>query len=365
MKNTFTILSIIVFGLAFPQTTNDENIAREYYKQGEYLKASQLYENIFKKKKTKTIYAKYLECLIKTQAFNKAQKVIKSFYKKTNDPTALIDHGEIYLIQNNKNEAYKKFNQAINEGKKNRRHMPALGAKFFRSKHYEYALEVYEILKKQVNKPSYSIQISNIYSATGKISKMYETIIELLYEYPNYFQTCKNKLRITISDDGESENNQKLKKILIQSIQKKKSYEISKMLVWLFMQEKKFQKALEYEISIDKRISDNELEIINLGDIAFKNQKYITAKNAFQYILNTYSYGLSKNIWRNYSIQTPNEQFQKTKITFYKSNFSFPIIKINYSNKLDKEVFEVTHNSKKKIFSNIKSLNLWLKNYFF
>ena len=103
------------------------------------------------------------------------------------------------------------------------------------------------------------------------------------------------------------------------------------------------------------------MKILNLNT----NHKYSIPKKTFQYILNTYSYGLSKNIWRNYSIQTPNEQFQKTKITFYKSNFSFPIIKINYSNKLDKEVFEVTHNSKKKIFSNIKSPNLWLKNYFF
>ena len=103
------------------------------------------------------------------------------------------------------------------------------------------------------------------------------------------------------------------------------------------------------------------MKIINLNN----NRTYPIPKKTFQYILNTYSYGLSKNIWRNYSIQTPDKDFNKTKITFYKSNFSFPIIKIYYSNKFDKEIFEIKHNNKKKIFSNLESLKIWLKNYFF
>ncbi len=103
------------------------------------------------------------------------------------------------------------------------------------------------------------------------------------------------------------------------------------------------------------------MKIINLNN----NRTYPIPKKTFQYILNTYSYGLSKNIWRNYSIQTPDKDFNKTKITFYKSNFSFPIIKIYYSNKFDKEIFEIKYNNKKKIFSNLESLKIWLKNYFF
>ena len=97
------------------------------------------------------------------------------------------------------------------------------------------------------------------------------------------------------------------------------------------------------------------------------NKNYIDTipKKTFQYILNTYSYGLSKNIWRNYSIQTQDSNYKKTKITFYKSKFSFPIIKIIYSKKFDKEIFEVTYKDKKKNFSTLNSLNVWLKNYFF
>ena len=103
------------------------------------------------------------------------------------------------------------------------------------------------------------------------------------------------------------------------------------------------------------------MKILNLNT----NYNYSIPKKTFQYILNTYSYGLSKNLWRNYSIQLSDKTTKKTKITFYKSSFSFPIIKINYSKKFGREIFEVTHNNKKKEFTNLVSLNLWLKNYFF
>ena len=103
------------------------------------------------------------------------------------------------------------------------------------------------------------------------------------------------------------------------------------------------------------------MKILNLNN----NYNHSIPKKTFQYILDTYSYGLSKNIWRNYSIQSANKDIKKTRITFYKSNFSFPVIKIQYSNKYDKEIFEVTYNNKKKDFTNLMSLNLWLKNYFF
>ena len=43
------------------------------------------------------------------------------------------------------------------------------------------------------------------------------------------------------------------------------------------------------------------------------------------------------------------QKIQKLILLFYKSNFSFPVIKINYSNKYNREFFEVSYNNKKKI----------------
>ena len=55
----------------------------------------------------------------------------------------------------------------------------------------------------------------------------------------------------------------------------------------------------------------------------------------------------------------------KLILLFINQIFFFPVIKINYSNKYDREFFEVSYNNKRKVFSNLSSLNIWLNNYFF
>ena len=287
MRIYLSILFILISGILYPQSEQDERLAQEYYRKGEFTKAIEFFEKIYKQKKVKNIYTKYIDCLINIQSYKKAEKIIKSYYRKNNDPAVLVDLGEIQVLKGEENIAKETFELAINQAKKNTHFLPSLGAKFLKSKNYEFSLKAYLLAKKHSNKASYSIQIANIYSYFGELDKMYEELIELLNYYPNYFQTCKNKFRLTISEDSENQNNKKLKKLLIKNVQKNNSYELSKMIVWLFMQEKKFQTALDYEISIDKRINDNKLDIISLSDVAFSNQHYTTAQNGFQYILKT------------------------------------------------------------------------------
>ena len=294
-KIYITILFLIFTCQINGQNTQDENLAREYYRQGEFEKAGQLFKNVYKKKKIKSVYDKYIDCLIKTELYKEAEKVSKGFYKKTQNPIILIDLGEIYDLQGETELANKEFNKALKEAKKNTRHLPAVGSKFFKEKKYQLALSSYSLARDNNNKASYTIQIANIYSHLGNIESMYQEIIELLIKHPHYFQTAKNMLRRTISADSQSENNETLKKLLLKSIQKHDSYEVAKTLVWLFMQENKFEDALKYEISIDKRLLNNTNDIITLAEIALSNQEYATAIKALEYVIenndkNTYYY---------------------------------------------------------------------------
>ena len=77
IKPYFLILFFLFTGLISGQNINNENLAREYYRQGEFKKASILFEDIYKKKKVKSIYSKYLECLIQIQSYKQAEKIIK------------------------------------------------------------------------------------------------------------------------------------------------------------------------------------------------------------------------------------------------------------------------------------------------
>ena len=129
---------------------------------------------------------------------------------------------------------------------------------------------------------SHFIKISNIYSHLGEVKLMYKELLDLVKLYPNYLQSCKNMIRRTISDDKNNENNINLRKTIIKEIQRDDSLEIYKLLIWLFIQENRFDEALKYEIKIHEKIINNFLNIFELSDIAGSNFDFTTAKNALE-----------------------------------------------------------------------------------
>ena len=133
------------------QTPNNEQLAREYYRLGDFEKAGAIFEDIYKKKKVQSIYEKYVDCLIKTQSFKKAEKTIKNFYKKKNIPTILIDLGKLYAFQelDLANEAFEK---AIKEAEKEKRFLSIVGSKLYKKKKYDFALKSYLLAKKENSK---------------------------------------------------------------------------------------------------------------------------------------------------------------------------------------------------------------------
>ena len=73
----FFLLSMATSIIA--QNINNENLAREYYRQGDFQKAATLFGDIYKKKKVKSIYDKYVDCLIKIKSYNNAVPIFSAF----------------------------------------------------------------------------------------------------------------------------------------------------------------------------------------------------------------------------------------------------------------------------------------------
>ena len=173
---------------------------------------------------------------------------------------------------------------------------------------YTYALEAYILLKEKNPKGNYSFQISNIYSQIGDTENMYKELLNLMTSNEAYIQTCKNKIRITISDNSENDNNVLLKSILIKELQKTNSIVLHEMLIWLLIQEEDFSNALKQEIAIDKRKGvERDMQIFDLGEIAFSNSEFIIAQDSFNYITKKetsfyYKESIKKSLEIQYSI---------------------------------------------------------------
>ena len=66
------------------------------------------------------------------------------------------------------------------------------------------------------------------------------------------------------------------------------------MLIWTFIQQENYDAALIQSISIDKRLNENGIRLLNLGKYAMNNQQYDIANRAFQEVINK---GISNSVF--------------------------------------------------------------------
>jgi outer membrane protein assembly factor BamD (BamD/ComL family) len=80
----------------------------------------------------------------------------------------------------------------------------------------------------------------------------------------------------------------------------------NRLLIWFFLQEKKFSSALRQSIALDKRTGVEAGQIAQLGDMALRSKEYGEAKKAFGYLLDQgegseyFSQAFARNIHASY-----------------------------------------------------------------
>ena len=70
------LLVFPVWLIAQPQT-NDEQLAIQYYTNREFEKAGMVFSNLYEKRPDAYYYTYYLQCLIETQKYEEAEKLVK------------------------------------------------------------------------------------------------------------------------------------------------------------------------------------------------------------------------------------------------------------------------------------------------
>src|SRR5665213_1960075 len=102
------------------QPTTDEQLASQYYEQGEYDKAIVYYEKLYEKTPINIYYNYYLNCLIFTKDFKHAEKIVKKQSNRNpGELTYHVDLGRVYQAEGDDEKMKKEFEsgiKAINSG---------------------------------------------------------------------------------------------------------------------------------------------------------------------------------------------------------------------------------------------------------
>ena len=280
-------LLILLCFFSLQNYAQDQQLAFQYLRNGEYEKAASIYKPLHQQNPYNSVYLSYLiDCYQQLQQFDEVVTLVNkqlSTYK--NQEFLFVEIGYNYQLQYDQikaEEYYKKAIEAITIS-------PNFGyiiGKTFQDNHLlDYALLAYNKAMEINSNSNYNFQIALIYGEKAEIENMFNTYIEMVSDNDTFLPSIKNYIGRYITDDAENEANIILRKLLLKRLQTNPEIKWNNLLSWLFMQQKDYNKALVQEKAIFKRNATDISTIVEIGKIAFEDNDYEAAKNCFNFVL--------------------------------------------------------------------------------
>jgi tetratricopeptide (TPR) repeat protein len=317
MRKIFWVIFFVLLSLSiFSQTTitSDYLLAYEYYRNGEYDKASELYKKLYSKTSSRTYFKYYIDCLIKQGKVKDAIKEAKVAARAhKNSYSYKIMLGLAYKMAGDSAKAASEYEKAIKSVPASQSSIISAANEFINIREFDYAEKLYRIGQKKFKHVySFNMELGYLYFLERKYPQMITAYLDLLDENDDYYGTVKSRLEYSISGDDD-EITPLLKKELIRRIQKKPSKTVySQLLIWLFVSRQEYAEALNYAIALDKRV-ENSQKIIDIGKTLLKNGKYDLATKAFKYIMGKYDRSSLTYIFaKTYYLQTLFKKITET-----------------------------------------------------
>ena len=281
----FFLFSSSIFSQDDPQS--EFFLAENYFREGDYEKATQIYKKLYDVSPFNTTYLyKLISCYQQTESFETAENLLLNRLKK--DPSQTYLHvliGNNYSKLQKENLAEIEFQKALKSIENNSPYATTIAQIFNDYNLLKYAILAYKKAMEKNPSSNFNFQIAQIYGEQGDYKKMFESYIDLLDKNERYLSLIQRYASKYITDDAENEANILFRKTLLQKSVNNPKIEWNILLSWLFTQQKEYEKALIQEKAIYTRNKADFTIIFELGQISFENKNYETAQNCFQFVI--------------------------------------------------------------------------------
>lgn len=285
MKQFVCLLFLLLGCLSFSQS-DEEQLAADYYKRGEFEKALISYQKLYE---TQPNNYYYIFHLIKTyqelEQFDAAESLIKSKMAVYRNPSLIIELGYNYQLQGNMDKANECYEEAISKLEERADYAPLIGRQFEQHSLLDYAIKTYEkgmVLDPNLN---YNRELANVYGEQGNIEMLFTNYIAYIEFRPEFLNSAKREFSDFISENKDNENNLLLRRLLLKKIQIQPDTYWYEMLSWLFIQEKAYDRAFTQEKALYMRQRESLNRIIELALTALSDRESDLATEIFNYVL--------------------------------------------------------------------------------
>ncbi len=303
---------IVLFGISTQTYAQDQKLANDYFRKGDFDKAAHLYGQLYRENPHNTYYFQHL--LKSYQALESYDTVAKLIHKRLkrqkNQGYLWVELGYNYALQHQEEQATPYYEKALQILKEH----PGSGyqiAKSFRDNHLlDYALQSYQWMIQALPNANYNYQLAAIYGEKGEISQMFDTYLDMATKQGGSLPNIQRFIGKYLTDDADGENNRLFRKLLIKRLQENPKSEWNKLLSWLYLQQEDYSKAFIQEKAVFQREQTDLSGIIDVGAAAFDKYDYETAQKAFEYCI-AHTTDLEKKIYATYYLLEAQKKTEK------------------------------------------------------
>lgn len=286
MKKLVFILSICFCSLAIhAQDDRDRALAYQYYRNGDFDKAIDLFEELYNDNSTIEYYQILFTSYKELKDYSAMEKLANKHSKKDRRVArCLVDLGYVYKLQDKAKKATELYDDIIKNLLPDENFISNTASYFQNYGELNYALQTYEKGSKLIRDPlRFSFEMASIYFAQSKNQEGINSLLDFLKYNPTEFDKVYSYIQ---TNQNKPEVFTELETQLYSRIQKNPNEDIySEVLIWLKIQQKDFAGAFLYAKALDKRKNEEGDRIMPIAQQAFDEEDYDNAIKALEYLI--------------------------------------------------------------------------------
>jgi tetratricopeptide (TPR) repeat protein len=286
LKILLVVLIIPVFGQNNKPDQNKYNLANSFYQNKEYSKAAPLFQELYEKTNLDSYFELYVNCLVLSENFEEAEKVMKKEIRRNKTPNNYITLGFIYKSKNDLVQAHETYDKVIENLTPNVGSIVSIANSFFNRNEYEYAEKTYQKGREIIPGEKFRNYIATVYAYLRDYEKMMNEYLLMLSEDENNLSSVESRIGSLLRFDFDNTLRTLVKKETMKCIQESPNLTAyNRLLIWLFVQEGNFKNALNQSISLDRRTLKEENSILEFSQSAVQSSQFEIALSGYDYLI--------------------------------------------------------------------------------
>lgn len=290
LKILLSIFIISVFYSSIAQQNpfdmNQYMLAEAYEQQGNYAKAIEIIEQLYQKDtQNPNYFNKLVNLYITSKNLDAAISILESRIKMyPQDPNNYGQLGSVYYMMGDYKKAREVWEIPLSKTNRNSINFRVIANYAIERRAFEIAIEILNRGKNESDDPTlYAFDLGELYSLTMQYENATKEYCDLLRKNPGLYSSVEAKIFSYI-------NKPEALQPTIKIVGRYQSYDVSfkLLLAKLMVEDKKFDKAFELYVEVDKIQNSNGQLLIDYANFLFNEEHFELAKEAFEYVIKNY-----------------------------------------------------------------------------